>query len=106
MVEVDFTYDFLPDIDERAYARIAKQATQLMVQSDGFIEFRAHRNLVGSPHVRRTSVWKSLSHWAALAQREDFQRLTADFRSYVTNLEVQFWGPSPLIPGPIRPEDI
>jgi len=106
MVEVAFTYDFLPNIDENAYAKIARQATKLMADSDGFIEFRAHRNLVGSPHVRRTSVWKSLAHWAALAQREDFQKLSADFRLYVTNLEVHFWGPSPIIPKPLRPGDI
>ena len=106
MVEVDFTYDFLPNINESAYAKIAKKATALMVQSDGFIEFHAHRNLVGSPHVRRTSVWKSLAHWAAMAQREDFQKLTADFRLYVTNLQVIFWGPSPLLPDPIKPKDI
>jgi len=106
MVEVAYTYDFLPNIDEKAYAKIAKRATVLMSQSEGFIEFRANRNLVGSPHVRRTSVWKNLAHWSALAQREDFQKLTADFRLHVTNLQVNFWGPSPLLPEPIKPEDI
>ena len=106
MVEVTFTYDLHPNIDENAYAKIAKKATALMASAEGFIEFRANRNLVGSPHVRRTSVWKSLAHWAALAQREDFQKLTADFRLYVTNLEVNFWGPSPLLPDPIKPTQI
>lgn len=103
MIEVAFTYDFLPDIDDKAYANLAKKATDMMLLSDGFIEFRAHRNMVGSPHVRRTSVWKSLADWAALAQNPGFQKLTAEFRTYVTNLDVQFWGPSPLVPDPIRP---
>lgn len=106
MVEVAFTYDFLPNIDESAYAKIAKRATVLMAQSEGFIEFHANRNLLGSPHVRRTSVWKSLAHYAALAQREDFQKLTAEFRLYVTNLKVNFWGPSPIMPNPIKPQEI
>ena len=103
MIEVSFTYDFQPGIDEEAYAKLAKEATAMMVSAQGFIEFRAHRNLVGSPHVRRTSVWESLTHWAALAQQPEFQKLTAEFRTYVTNLDVQFWGPSPLAPHPIRP---
>ncbi|MCA9757360.1 MAG: antibiotic biosynthesis monooxygenase [Candidatus Eisenbacteria bacterium] len=102
MVEIAFTYDFVPGIDEDAYAKLAKKATAMMLSAPGFIEFRAHRSLVGTPHVRRTSVWESLAHWAALAQDPEFQELTAEFRMYVTNVEVQMWGPSPLVPHPIR----
>jgi hypothetical protein len=103
MIEVAFTYDFLPGIDEQAYAQLARKATNMMLTAPGFVEFRAHRNLVGSPHVRRTSVWHSLGDYASLAQQAEFQALTAEFRSYVTHLEVQFWGPSPFVPKPIRP---
>ncbi len=103
MIEVAFTYDFHPGIDEVAYANLAKKATAMMKAAPGFIEFRAHRNMIGSPHVRRTSVWESLADWAALAQDPDFQKLTAEFRTYVNHLDVQLWGPSPLAPHPIRP---
>jgi quinol monooxygenase YgiN len=102
MIEVAFTYDFLPGIDEEAYAKLARRATAMMLESEGFVEFRANRNLAGSPHVRRASVWENMTHWAALAQRPEFQELTAEFRAYVTNLDVQLWGPSPLVPDPIR----
>jgi heme-degrading monooxygenase HmoA len=104
MIEVAFTYDFLPGIDEKVYARLARRATAMMLAADGFIEFRAHRNLTGSPQVRRTSVWESLTHWAAIAQTSEFQDITAEFRTFVTNLDVQFWGPSPLTPEIIRPK--
>ena len=104
MIEVTFTYDFQRGIDEKAYAKLARQASTLMSRADGFIEFKANRNLVGSPHVRRTSCWKSLAHWAALAQQPDFQKLTEEFRYYVRNLHVNFWGPSPILPEPIKPE--
>lgn len=104
MIEVAFTYDFLPGIDQKAYGKLAKSVTALMVSAEGFVEFRAHRNLTGSPHVRRTSVWESLVHWAALAESQEFQNLTAEFRTFVTNVEVLIWGPSPLTPEPIRPE--
>jgi heme-degrading monooxygenase HmoA len=104
MIEVAFTYDFLPGIDEKVYARLARRATAMMLEADGFIEFRAHRNLTGSPQVRRTSVWESLAHWATIAQTPEFQDITAEFRTFVTNLDVQFWGPSPLTPEIIRPK--
>lgn len=103
MIEVAFTYDFLPYIDEQAYAKLARRATAMMLKAEGFVEFRAHRNMAGSPHVRRTSVWESLADWAKLTQETEFQEITAEFRSYVTNLDVQIWGPSPFVPEPIRP---
>jgi len=103
MVEVAFTYDFIPDIDETAYTKLARKATRMMLESKGFIEFRANRNITGSPHVRRTSVWENLTDWAKLAQDPEFQEITAEFRKYVTNLDVQLWGPSPISPEPIRP---
>lgn len=105
MIEVEFTYDFHPGIDEAAYARVAKRATSMMMRAPGFLEFRANRNLTGSPHVRRTSVWESLVHWAALNQQPEFQSITAEFRSFVTNIDVKLWGPSPLMPEPIMPGD-
>ncbi len=103
MIEVAFTYDFLPNIDEEAYAALVRRATALMRDAEGFVEFRAHRNMIGSPHVRRTSVWKSLAHWAALAQTTAFQTVTTEFRTFVTNLDVQLWGASPLTPEPVHP---
>lgn len=103
MIEVDYTYDFLPGIDEQAYATLARKATTMMVEAPGFVEFRAHRNMVGSPHVRRTSEWENLSDYAALAQKPEFQALNAEFRTYVTHLKVEIWGPSPYVPKPIRP---
>lgn len=103
MVEVVFTYDFHPSIDETAYASLAKRATAKMLSAKGFIEFHAHRNMIGSPHVRRTSVWATLGDWANFAQDPEFQSITEEFRKYVTNLDVQIWGPSPITPEPIRP---
>jgi heme-degrading monooxygenase HmoA len=102
MIEVAFTYDLVPGIDLKAYTNLARRATAFMMAADGFIEFRAHRNLTGSPQVRRTSVWESLAHWAAMAETTDFQNVTAEFRMFVTNLDVQLWGISPLAPEPIR----
>lgn len=104
MIEVTYTYDLKPDIDEKAYAAMARDATRRMLSAPGFIEFRAHRSMKGSPLVRRTGVFRSVEEWEALESNPDFQALTARFDDYVTNLQVQVWGPSPLVPKPIRPE--
>lgn len=104
MVEVAFTYDLNPDIDEEAYSRLARKATMMMVHADGFIELRANRNLLGSPHVRRTSVWKSMAHWAKFAENSEFQKITQEFRKYVTHMDVNLWGESPFVHEPIRPK--
>jgi heme-degrading monooxygenase HmoA len=104
MIEVVFTYDFLADIDEHAYAKLAHKATRMMVSADGFIEFHANRNIVGSPLVRRTSVWESFAHYAAFVQQPEFQKINNEFRTYVKNLEVFFWGPSLLVPESIKAE--
>jgi heme-degrading monooxygenase HmoA len=101
MIEATFSYDFTPNMDHGAYADLVRRATRLMVAADGFVEFRAHRNLVGNPHVRRTSVWESLSDWAALTQQPEYQAITEEFRTFVVNLDVQLWGPSPLTPEPV-----
>lgn len=103
MIEVAFTYDFIPNFDVAAYTKVARDATQIMLSSKGFIEFRANRNLMGSPNVRRTSVWQSLSDYAAMAQSPEFQKITEEFRKFVTNIDVQIWGPSPISPEPICP---
>ncbi len=103
MVEVTFTYDFRSDLNLEEYTKIARKATAMMLTAEGFIEFHANRNYLGSPHVRRTSVWKSLAHWASFAQQPEFQKLTAEFRQHVTHLDVQLWGPSPISPEPIKP---
>lgn len=103
MIEVTFTYNFIPNIDLKAYANLAKRATALMLSAKGFVEFRAHRNMIGSPHVRRTSVWESLADWASFDQTAGVQELTEEFRAFVRDLDVQIWGPSPLTPEPIRP---
>lgn len=103
MIEVTFTYDFHPDFNEADYIELVKRATGMMVMAEGFIEFRAHRNILGSPQVRRTSVWTSLARWGAFAQQPEFQQISTEFPKFVANLEVQIWGASPITPEIIKP---
>jgi hypothetical protein len=65
-------------------------------------EFRANRNVLGSPQVRTVSTWRSLEDWARFNQGP-WQSLQAELRGFATNIRVEIWGPSPILVEPIRP---
>lgn len=103
MIEVAVTYDFMEPIDQQAYALFAKQAVGVMLKAPGFAEFRAHRNILGSPQVRIVQVWNTLADWARLCESDEWKELDAQFRGFATNIRYEAWGPSPVTPDPIRP---
>jgi heme-degrading monooxygenase HmoA len=103
MIEIVTTYDLRHEIDQDAYRAYVSNAVELELHAGGFVELRAHRNISGSPQVRVTHVWKSLTDWARFVDSAESRALDAEFRSFVTNVEVQIWGPSPVVPEPLRP---
>jgi heme-degrading monooxygenase HmoA len=103
MIEVNTTYEILPNTNQQAYGEFAKKAIGTILKAPGLIEFRANRNLLGSPLVRTTSVFRTLSDWAGFAETDEWRELDAEFRTFVTDLRVEIWGPSPVLPEPIRP---
>jgi hypothetical protein len=46
MMEVNQTYDPLPDVDQEAYAAWAKKTVAIVLKQPGIVEFRAHRNVL------------------------------------------------------------
>jgi hypothetical protein len=66
MIEVDMRYDLLPGIDLRAYEAWAKKVIGTILQAPGIVEFRASRNMLGSPSVRATTVWQAMADWPTL----------------------------------------
>lgn len=104
MTEVNLIYDFVHGFDQQAYQEWAKKAIGTVLQSPGIIEFRAHRNILGFPYVRSTSVWKSLADWANFAESPEWQNIETELRGkFATNVKVEIWGPSPVVPEPLRP---
>jgi len=103
MIEIVTTYDLRHEIDQDAYRAYVNKAVDLELYAGGFVELRAHRNISGSPQVRVTHVWKSLADWAKFVDSAESRALDSEFRSFVTNVEVQIWGPSPVMPEPLRP---
>jgi hypothetical protein len=104
MIEVHVSYDLAYGVDEKAYGDWMKKAIVPVLKSDGVVEVRAYRNMLGSPHVLIVMVWKNLPAWAKLAEGPEwgtpFQELR---RSLATHLRVDIWGPSPAAPEPLRP---
>lgn len=104
MIEVVLLYDLVPGTEPRAYEEWAKKAIGVVLRSPGVVEFRAHRNLLGSPFVRSTSVWKTLADWQGFFESEAWKGCEAELRGkFAARLKVEIWGPSPVAPEPLRP---
>ena len=101
-MESNNTWDLLPNVNNEAYTAWAKKAVGIVLQQPGLIEFRANRNLMGTPQVRVVSVWSALSDWAKFAE-ETWPPLEAELRGFATNIQAELWGPSPVVPQPLHP---
>jgi heme-degrading monooxygenase HmoA len=103
MIEVDLKYDLLPGTDLQAYEAWAKKAIGTALQAPGIVEFRAGRSMLGSPHVRATTVWQTMADWANFDGSATWQAIAAELRGqFGTNISIEIWGPSPVAPEAIR----
>jgi heme-degrading monooxygenase HmoA len=103
MIEAILTWDLLPNVDQQGYGEFARKAIGATLKAPGLIEFRANRNMLGSPQVRSTSVFKTLADWANFNDSDEWRGLEAELRNFATNISVEIWGPSPVLPEPVRP---
>ena len=103
MIEVNTTWDLFPNIDQEAYGEFAKNSIGAILKAPGIVEFRAHRNMLGSPQVRSTAVYRTLADWAGFTDSDEWRHLEAELRNFATNIRVEVWGPSPVLPDPVRP---
>lgn len=103
MIEVSFRYDMLPGVNMKTYGEWARKAVATILQQPGVVEFRASRSLLGSPQVRTSTVFQSAADWERFA-KGSWLPLEDEFRSFVTNLRVELWGPSPHFPDPLHPK--
>ncbi len=102
MIEGHVTYDLVPGVDQEAYVAWAKKTVASILKQPGIIEFRANRNVLGSPQIRTTSVWRSGPDWFSYADGP-WKASEAELRRFATNIRVELWGPSVLVPEPLRP---
>jgi heme-degrading monooxygenase HmoA len=102
MLEICATWDLLPGVSQDTYAAWAKQAVATILKQPGLVEFRGNRNLLGSPEVRITLLWRSGADWIAFAEGA-WKSVERELRALATHIRLEVWGPSPIVPEPLRP---
>lgn len=100
------TWDLPPQEKMAAYEEKARTDwIPTVVRQPGVKEFRGLRNaLRTSPHVMSITEYDSLASALKFIETEDFARVMEGLRAAgCTNITVQLWDVSPVIPEPIRP---
>jgi heme-degrading monooxygenase HmoA len=86
-----------------AYAEWAQSAIPTILGQSGLVEFRGYRPVTGEHQIVVTYEFADLAAWAAWQENETIAGLVDELRQYATDLSVELWGPSPVVPQPIRP---
>jgi hypothetical protein len=50
-----------------------------------------------------TYEFADMAAWAAWQRDEDMQKVLTELRTLALDLNIEVWGPSPVVPAPIRP---
>ena len=95
-------WDVHPDKVE-SYAEWAKEVIPRLLKVPGLVEFRAYRPVTGSSQVVTTFEFKDLAGWATWYGQEEVQEIMNERREFTINETSELWGPSPIVPDPIRP---
>jgi antibiotic biosynthesis monooxygenase (ABM) superfamily enzyme len=95
-------WDIHPDKVE-AYIKWTESAIKRTLAVPGVVEFRAYRPVTGTSQVVVTYEFADLASWAAWYSSEDIQKVVNERRTLTLNESNELWGPSPVVPAPIRP---
>lgn len=102
MVLYCFRWTIHPDKVE-SYTAWAPSAIRRTLAAGGVTEFRGYRPASGSAEVIVTYEFADMAAWAAWYGHEDVQRVIAELRTLAIAVTLELWGPSPIVPQPIRP---
>jgi quinol monooxygenase YgiN len=95
-------WDILPDKRE-AYLKWTESAIPQTMAVPGVVEFRGYRTAAGDSRIVVTNEFADLPAWAAWYANEDCQKVLDELGMYTSNVTTELWGPSPVVPKPIRP---
>jgi quinol monooxygenase YgiN len=95
-------WDIHPDKVE-AYIKWTESAIKRTLAVPGVVEFRAYRPATGASQVVVTYEFADWATWAAWYGNEDIQKVVNERRTLTLNESNELWGPSPVVPAPIRP---
>ena len=102
MVLYCIKWNIHPDKSEE-YAAWTKGAIQRPLGAGAVAEFRGYRPASGSFQVVVTYEFEDMVTWAAWHEAEAVQTVLAELRTLANNVTTELWGPSPIVPQPIRP---
>ena len=105
MVLYVMKWDILPE-KEKAYLKWFEGAIERTLTGPGVVEFRAYRPTNGNSQVVATYEFANLAAWSAFYADEDIQKVWDELKTLTTNLSTELWGPSPVVPKPIQPEEV
>ena len=104
MIEVHLSYNVKAGLDDQGYFEWMKQAIVPALKSRGMVEVRAYRNVKESQGVLVVGLWGKLEEWTEFSQSEGWNSLINPLQNtYAENIRIEVWGPSQLIPAPLRP---
>ncbi len=104
MVLYVIKWDILPSKEE-AYLGWFEGAIQRTLVVPGVVEFRAYQPTDGTSQVVVTYEFGDLAAWSAFYAHEDIQKVWDELKTLTANLTTELWGPSPVVPDPIQPEE-
>jgi len=95
-------WNYHPDKLE-AGARWQQGAIQRTLAVPGVVEFRAYRPTSGASRYLVTYEFADLGAWAAWYGHEETQKVLDELHTLALDVTLELWGPSPVVPQPIRP---
>lgn len=102
MVLYVIKWDVHPDKREE-YLNWTRQAIPRSAQVAGVVEFRAYRAASGDSQIIVTYEFDNMVEWANWQKHEDVQLVLTELHTMGLNVKLELWGPSPVVPKPIRP---
>lgn len=102
MVLYCLKWNIHPDKAEE-YTAWARGAIQRTLAAGGVTEFRGYRPASGGSEVVVTYEFADMATWAAWYDHDDVQQVVNELRTLANNVTMELWGPSPIVPQPIRP---
>ncbi|HMD90622.1 MAG TPA: antibiotic biosynthesis monooxygenase [Anaerolineaceae bacterium] len=95
-------FDIHPDKAE-AYLKWTEGAIKGTLAVPGVVEFRAYRTAASGSQIVTTYEFADMATWATWQSNEIIQKIQAELHVYALNVSIELWGPSPVVPAPIRP---
>jgi antibiotic biosynthesis monooxygenase (ABM) superfamily enzyme len=95
-------YDIVPGKTDE-FIEWAKAAIPQILSAPGIVELRSYRPAVSDCQIATTYEFADMASWAEWQASATMQQLLTEVRTFTTNFRTELWGPSPVVPAPLRP---